>query len=414
MPLIQKIREILLDFKYAKIFQIIAVYFALIYHTSFLIVFGVMKIYPMFFYNIYSVTLFTVLAILVLSKRSFVLQFVFFYVEVVVHQLLADYFLGGMASFHFFIFLVGIVPLLTFRGHFKQSIFYGLFSSGLFTFLEVIAPKIEPHYHLSHTAITVIKTVNIASDTVVNIIGLLMYAYLVYLVEKKLQTQVDVKTAEAQAKTEKLLKIQSYVISSLANLVDNRDFDTGEHIQRTSAYVDLISRSALEKGLFKEEINETFVDYIKRAAPLHDVGKIVVSDVILKKPGKLTADEFNMMKLHAQEGGRVIKEVFAMSDDKAFIKVAADVATYHHEKWNGTGYPYGLKGTEIPLSARIMAVADVFDALVSRRCYKEPFDVETAYRILEEGCGEHFDPAIVAIFLNLKPEIAAVMEKFKR
>ena len=170
-----------------------------------------------------------------------------------------------------------------------------------------------------------------------------MYAYLVYLVEKKLQTQVDVKTAEAQAKTEKLLKIQSYVISSLANLVDNRDFDTGEHIQRTSAYVDLISRSALEKGLFKEEINETFVDYIKRAAPLHDVGKIVVSDVILKKPGKLTSDEFNLMKLHAKEGGRVIKEVFAMSDDKAFIKVAADVATYHHEKWNGTGYPYGLR-----------------------------------------------------------------------
>ena len=414
MALINKIREILLDFKYAKIFQIIAIYFALIYHTSFLVAFGLLQIYPMFFYNIYSVLLFSILAVLVLSKRSFILQYVFFYTEVVVHQILADYFLGGMASFHFFIFLVGIVPLLTFRGHFKQAIFYGVFSSALFTFLEVIAPNIEPHYELSKTALIVIKTVNIFSDSIVNVIGLLMYAYLVYLVEKKLQTQVDVKTAEAQAKTEKLLKIQSYVISSLANLVDNRDFDTGEHIQRTSAYVDLISRSALENGLFKEEINETFVDYIKRAAPLHDVGKIVVSDVILKKPGKLTEEEFDLMKMHAKEGGRVIKEVFAMSDDKAFIKVAADVATYHHEKWNGTGYPYGLKGTEIPLSARIMAVADVFDALVSRRCYKEPFDVETAYKILEEGCGEHFDPAIVAIFLNLKPEIAKVMEKFTR
>lgn len=414
MALINKIREILLDFKYAKIFQIIAVYFALIYHTSFLIAFGLLQIYPMFFYNIYSVLLFSILAVLVLSKRSFILQYVFFYTEVVVHQILADYFLGGMASFHFFIFLVGIVPLMTFRGHFKQAIFYGFFSSALFTFLEVIAPNIEPHYELSKTALIVIKTVNIFSDSIVNVVGLLMYAYLVYLVEKKLQTQVDIKTREAQAKTEKLLKIQSYVISSLANLVDNRDLDTGEHIQRTSAYVDLISSKMLEQGIFPDQVNEAFVDYIKRSAPLHDVGKIVVSDTILKKPGKLNPEEFNEMKMHAKEGGRVIKEVFAMSDDKDFIKIASDVATYHHEKWNGTGYPYGLKGEEIPLCARIMAVADVFDALVSRRCYKEAFPVDVAYKILEDGCGEHFDPAVVKIFLGMKSDIAKVMEKFTR
>ena len=414
MPVINKIREILLDFKYAKIFQIIGVYFALVYHVSFLAVFGLMGIYPMFFYNIYSVLLFSLLAYLVLTKHSFEVQFIFFYTEVVVHQLLADYFLGGMASFHFFIFLVGIVPVLTFQKHFRQAVFYSLLSVGLFIFLEAIAPYIEPRYELSRKALLIIKTVNISSFAIVNIIGLLMYSYLVLLVENKLESQVELKTKEAQAKTEKLLKIQSYVINSLANLVDNRDLDTGEHIQRTSAYVDLISRKLKEKGLFPEEVNDSFVDYIKRAAPLHDVGKIVVSDVILKKPARLTAEEFDEMKLHAKEGGRVIREVFAMSDDKEFIKIASDVASFHHEKWNGTGYPYGLKADSIPLCARIMAVADVFDALVSRRCYKEPYPLETAYKIIEEGKGEHFDSVIADIFLEMKDDIVAVMHKFTR
>lgn len=414
MPLINKIREVLLDFKYAKIFQIIAVYFALIYHASFLMVFGLLKVYPMFLYNIYSVLLFSILAVLVLSKHSFEIQFIFFYIEVVVHQILADYFLGGEASFHFFIFLVGILPLLTFRKNFKIAMFYGLFSSVLFIALEVYAPNITPKYHLSHKTIIIIKTINIASDVIVNMIGLMMYSYLVMLVERKLQTQVEIKTYEAQSKTEKLLKIQNYVINSLANLVDNRDFDTGEHIQRTSAYVEIIAKKALEKGLFKDEINENFVDYIKRAAPLHDVGKIVVSDTILKKPGRLTAEEYDEMKLHAKEGGRVIREVFAMSDDKDFIQIAADVASYHHEKWDGSGYPKGLRETQIPLCARIMAVADVFDALVSRRCYKEAYPVETAYKIIDESAGAHFDPAVVELFLSEKEEIEKVMSKFTR
>ena len=120
------------------------------------------------------------------------------------------------------------------------------------------------------------------------------------------------------------------------------------------------------------------------------------------------------MKLHAKEGGRVIREVFALSDDKKFIKIAADVASSHHEKWDGSGYPYGLKKEQIPLCARIMAVADVFDALVSKRCYKEPYPLETAYKIIEESSGSHFDPAIVEIFLSLKPEIEEVLARFTR
>lgn len=414
MQPIKKLREILIDFRYAEIFQAIAIYFALIYHIVFFITFGVLKIYPMFFFNIYSVSLFALLAFLNHKRYSFTKIFIPFYIEVVSHQILADYFIGAIASFHFFIFLTGIVPLMAFRRHFKLAAFYGILSVALFSVLEVLAPSFVPKYQLSNTALTVIKSVNISLNSVVNISGLLMYSYLVHFVEGKLKEQVRIKTDEVEKKTRKLLKIQSYVINSLANLVDNRDVDTGDHIQRTSAYVELIAKKALNLGFFKDEITPEFIDYLKRAAPLHDVGKIIVSDAILKKPGKLTVDEYNEMKLHAKEGGRIIKEVFALSDDKEFIKIAAEVAAFHHEWWDGTGYPNGLKGNEIPISARMMAVADVFDALVSKRCYKSPYSVEEAYKIILEESGTHFDPVCVDLFLSQKEEIAQVMKHFRR
>ena len=414
MRLIHNIRKILVDFRYVEIFQAIAIYFALLYHVAFFITFGILKIYPLFFFNIYSVTLFSVIAIMNHRGHSFSRLFVLFYIEVVVHQLLADYYLGGMASFHFFIFLTGIVPLLAFRNHFKQAAFYGIISIILFSVLEVIAPYITPQYQLSKTALLVIKSVNISMNSIVNISGLLMYSYLVHFVEDRLQDKVREKTDEVQRKSEKLLKIQGYVINSLANLVDNRDVDTGDHIQRTSAYVELISKAAMEKGLFTDEINPEFIEYMKRAAPLHDVGKIIVPDAILKKPGKLTPEEYEEMKMHAKEGGRIIREVFALSDDKEFIRIAAEVASCHHEWWNGLGYPNGLKGEEIPLSARIMAVADVFDALVSKRCYKQPYSVEDAYMIIKDETNTHFDPVLAELFMEQKEEIAEVMKRFRR
>lgn len=414
MQLIHKIRKILIDFRYAEIFRAIAIYFALIYHICFFITFGVMKIYPMFFFNIYSVTLFAIIAILNNKGFSFIKLFTLFYIEVVVHQILADYYLGGMASFHFFIFLTGIVPLLTFRKCFKLSCFYGILSLVLFSVFEVCAPYITPKYELSTTALLVIKSVNITVNSIVNITGLLMYSYLVLFVEGKLKDKVREKTDEVEKKTEKLLKVQGYVINSLANLVDNRDVDTGDHIQRTSAYVELIAKSAVEKGIHTDVITPEFIDYLKRAAPLHDVGKIIVSDAILKKPGKFTPEEYEEMKLHAKEGGRIIREVFALSEDKEFINLAADVASCHHEWWNGNGYPKGLKGEEIPLCARIMAIADVFDALVSKRCYKSPYTVEEAYTIIKDEMGTHFDPVLTEIFLDNKDEIALVMKRFRR
>ena len=142
---------------------------------------------------------------------------------------------------------------------------------------------------------------------------------------------------------------------------------------------------------------------------MHDVGKIVVPDKILQKPGKLTDEEFEVMKTHATEGGRIVRDVLEGVEEKEYIQIAADVATYHHEKWNGKGYPKGLTEENIPLAARIMAIADVFDALVSKRCYKEAFSFEDAMSIIEKDAGAHFDPILTRVFLNNRDKIEKIM-----
>ncbi len=146
---------------------------------------------------------------------------------------------------------------------------------------------------------------------------------------------------------------------------------------------------------------------------MHDIGKIVVPDAILKKPGRLTPQEFEQIKRHASEGGRIVHEILDGYEDPEYIKITANIATHHHEKWDGSGYPDGLKGEEIPLCARIMAIADVFDALVSPRIYKSPMTYEEAYEIIQQGIGIHFDPIIAKEFLNIKEKNAAVNESFK-
>ena len=150
------------------------------------------------------------------------------------------------------------------------------------------------------------------------------------------------------------------------------------------------------------------------SAPLHDVGKIKVPDAILNKPGKLTDEEFVEMKKHTTAGKEIIERAMALSADNGYLEEALNLATHHHEKWNGTGYPSGLKGEEIPLSARIMAVSDVFDALVSTRSYKKPFTFEKAMSIIEEGIGTHFDPLIAKAFVENADRVREIAEEHEK
>lgn len=225
----------------------------------------------------------------------------------------------------------------------------------------------------------------------------LCYIYYNDLVQQDIQ-------AELVKNQKKLSVMQNHIISSLANLIENRDLETGEHVTRTSAFVKKLAEFAIEDGVYTDELNDSFVERMQTLAPLHDVGKIIVSDQILRKPGKLIKEEFEEMKKHAAAGGRIIEDVLQGVTDSSYTSFAADIATYHHERWDGTGYPEGLKGDKIPLSARIMAIADVFDALVSERCYKKAMTEEEAIKIIEEEAGSHFDPNLVAVFLKHRYE----------
>jgi HD-GYP domain-containing protein (c-di-GMP phosphodiesterase class II) len=192
-------------------------------------------------------------------------------------------------------------------------------------------------------------------------------------------------------------------------MVESRDKCTGDHVFKTAAYTEIILRQMKKEGMHADKLTEEYIGEVVNSAPLHDVGKITVSDVILNKPGRLTDEEFRIMQSHTVEGGKIIDKAIALvDDDSGYLAEAKNLALYHHEKWNGKGYPTGLSGEDIPLSARVMAVADVFDALVSRRSYKEPFSVDKALDIIREDAGTHFDPDVARAFINAQDEVRRV------
>lgn len=224
-----------------------------------------------------------------------------------------------------------------------------------------------------------------------------------------LEQEVERKNHELLDHNEKIMKIQENTVIGMANLIENRDGETGGHIKRTSAYVELLARTAQSEGYCKDILTDRYIDLLVKAAPMHDVGKIVVPDSILKKPGKLTDEEFAAMKTHAAEGGRIVREVLAGVEETEYIEIASDVSSFHHEKWNGKGYPFNKQGEDIPLSARIMAVADVFDALVSERCYKKAMPLEKAFTIIEEEAGEQFDPILARLFIDSRKDVERII-----
>ncbi|MGN0553845.1 MAG: HD-GYP domain-containing protein [Oscillospiraceae bacterium] len=223
----------------------------------------------------------------------------------------------------------------------------------------------------------------------------------------KLEEELEEKNRELIEHNERIIKIQDNTISGLANLIESRDGETGGHIIRTSKYVEMLAHEARAEGYFTDILTDDYIELLVRSAPMHDIGKISISDLILKKQGKLTVEEFDIMKAHAAEGGKIIRNVMSDIENKNYVDMAAQVAEGHHEKWSGGGYPKGLSGEEIPLCARIMALADVFDALVSKRCYKEAFPFDKAFQIIAESSGTHFDPTLAEIFIKIRPEIEA-------
>ena len=166
-----------------------------------------------------------------------------------------------------------------------------------------------------------------------------------------------------------------------------------------------------EKELYKEILTPTYIDYMQKAAPLHDIGKLTVPDRILQKPGALTKEEYELIQLHAEEGGRLIQDNMDRIVDREFVEIARDMAACHHEKWSGGGYPHDLKGEDIPLAARILAIADVFDALVSERQYKKGMSLEQAFEIMEKERGRSFEPQLLDVFMEAEEELRELMKE---
>lgn len=212
-----------------------------------------------------------------------------------------------------------------------------------------------------------------------------------------------------EEQTRHIRYIQTMTVMGMAAMVESRDLSTGGHIKRSSMVVEVFAARLNSENDF---LPKHLLEDVIRAAPMHDLGKIAVEDRVLRKQGKFTPEEYNEMKKHSAEGARIVKQILDGVETPRFVTVAENVAHYHHEKWNGSGYPEGLAGEAIPVEARIMALADVFDALVSKRCYKDAYSFDEAFSIIEESIGTHFDPILGRIFLLCRPELETLYTAF--
>ena len=206
---------------------------------------------------------------------------------------------------------------------------------------------------------------------------------------------------------------QQAMILALARLSEQRDQATGKHLERVASYCQLIAEGLREEGHYASQIDEPFIENLVRSSPLHDIGKVGIPDAILLKPGKLTPEEWQIMRTHAEIGAQTIESVIREFPDQGFLVCGRDIARGHHEKWDGSGYPSGLKGEAIPLAARIVALADVYDALTSARPYKQPWSHADALKLVAEQSGKHFDPRVVAVFLKRAEQADAIRARLR-
>jgi putative two-component system response regulator len=229
----------------------------------------------------------------------------------------------------------------------------------------------------------------------------------------RIKTHLDINEL-IRDRTAKIRRLQNGIISVLADVVEERDERTGGHNDRTAMYVKTLIKAMEERGVYTAEMQGWDMEMMVSSARLHDVGKVHIFDMVLNKPGKLDSEEYEKMKLHTTEGARIIDRMIKQTGEEEFLHNAKLFAEYHHECWDGTGYPHGLAGTEIPLQGRIMAIADVYDALVSSRSYKEPLTEEEAIKIITMNAGKQFDPKIVKVFLEVKDQFKAVRDAFTK
>jgi len=229
-----------------------------------------------------------------------------------------------------------------------------------------------------------------------------IFALLEILLQSDMLISLKVQQNDVVETNRQLIKTERATILALAYQAELRDMETGKHLERTAHYVRLLAEELSKLPKYRTYLTPSYIADLTKSAPLHDIGKVAISDSILKKPGKLTLEEFEIMKKHCEYGLKVLKIADEMLDFRSYLKIAIQIVSTHHEKWDGTGYPFCLIGDSIPLSGRIMALADVYDALRSDRCYKKAYSHEETRAIISQEKGKHFDPEIVAVFSGIE------------
>ena len=224
-----------------------------------------------------------------------------------------------------------------------------------------------------------------------------------YMYTKLLSEYNDNLKREVDEKTAHIKKMQAKILLGMADVVENRDGNTGGHIKRTSHVIRILLETNRKHEILP--LGPSFCEAVIKAAPMHDLGKIAIDDKILRKPGRFTDEEFAVMQTHAPKSGELVENILNGVEEEYFVTIAKNLARHHHEKWNGAGYPDHLAGEHIPMEARIMAVADVYDALVSKRCYKEAMNFEQAYNVMMDSMGSHFDPALEEVFVKSREKL---------
>ncbi|MDR0501927.1 MAG: response regulator [Treponema sp.] len=227
------------------------------------------------------------------------------------------------------------------------------------------------------------------------------------VLQNRIKTYLEIEEI-IQQRTKQLHKMQNSIMSVLADMIENRDKGTSGHIERTTVYIRILIHMMMERGVYADELRKWDIERVISSARMHDMGKITITDIIINKPEKLTDDEFRLMKTHAIEGERIIDEIVSLTGEAEFLRNAKLFAGTHHEHWDGSGYPRGLKGAEIPLQGRIMAIVDVYDALVSERQYKHANSHEEAVEIIMKNSGSQFDPEIANTFFEARGLFKAV------
>lgn len=377
----------------AKVMRITFVFFTVLFLLNVIGVFVVDQTVMLISYIAGSILLFLPTILLKICREKYVfIKFVNIFVAVAVMSLLS-----ATLTYHVVVFYV--FPIAVCSLYFSKRL--SLFTT-ILTVFGVTVGQLAAFYFDTVQDKNFVQLYNVIVFSIIPR-GILVMAM------GSISAMLSKRTAALLMKlfsAEKILKRNhKEMVIGFATLVENKDGSTGGHIKRTSTYVKLLAEELKKRGYFSEILTDEYLDNLYQAAPMHDIGKIAVPDVILQKPGKLTPEEFDIIKQHTIDGGKIIKETFVRMNNHSYLRVAYEVAKYHHEKWNGKGYPKGLKEDKIPLCARIMAIADVFDAVSEKRCYRDAMPLNQCFEIIENGRGQDFDPLLVDIFLSMKDKI---------